>query len=103
MKEELFRILQKILSKLTFLAHFDSKKTLYINLDVSKRFDFDVIIYYVSYSRGKEANLKSFHTFRANKSSSKEEEPSSTDYSNRSDVKLILFLSRLLKNIETRY
>ena len=100
-KEESFRTLQKTLSKLTFLAHFDSKKTLYINLDVSKRFDFDAMVYHVSHE--KKANLKTFHTFRVDKSSSKKEESSSPNYSNRSNIKSILFLSRLLKNTETRY
>ena len=108
-EEESFRTLQQALSKPTFLAHFDSKETLYIDLDASKRFGFGAMAYHVSYanphhSRGKEANLKSFHTSGAEKASSKEEtEPASPDYPSRSDVKPILFLSRLLKDAETRY
>ena len=107
-KEESFRTLQKALLKPTFLAHFNSNKTLYINLDANKRFNFEVIIYHISYnksyySRNKKSNLKSFYSFRIEKSFSKKEESTSPNYSSRSNVKLILFLSRLLKNIETRY
>ena len=47
-EEESFRALQKTLSKSIFLTYFDTNLTLYIDLDASKRFKFDIIIYYTS-------------------------------------------------------
>ena len=81
-EEESFRALQQALSKPTFLAHFDAEMTLYIDLDASKRFGFGAMAYHVMSSRAS---------------------PGGDHYPNRSDVRPILFLSRLLKDAETRY
>jgi len=42
-----FRTLQDVLSKSFYLIYVDSKRSLYVNLDISKKFNFDNIIYYV--------------------------------------------------------
>lgn len=73
-----FITLQKRLSISSFLTHFDNELFLYIDLNASKDFDFDVMIYYIV--------------------SAVEE-----NYSRRSQIRLILFLSRFLKNAKTRY
>ena len=62
------------------LIYFNSKRTLFIDVDFNKIDEIDIIIYYLD----------------DNKSRLKK-------YSNRKYIRLILFLSRLLKNIETRY
>ena len=77
-EEVAFRTLQQALSKPSFLAHFDSKRPLYINLDASKVFGFGAIIYHIDGELNNE-------------------------YPKRSQVRPVLFLSRLLKDAETRY
>ena len=62
------------------LIYFDSKRTLFIDIDFSKIDEIDAIIYHLD---GDKSRLKK--------------------YSNRKHIRLILFLSRLLKNAETRY
>lgn len=48
-KDELsfFRILQKLLFKSFYLIYVNSKRPLYVNLDASKKFDFDEMIYHI--------------------------------------------------------
>ena len=77
-EETAFRTLQRTLSKPLFLAYFDGKRPLYINLDTSKVFGFGAIIYYIDGELNNE-------------------------YPKRLQVRLVLFLSRLLKDAETRY
>ena len=72
-----FRSLQKALSTPSFLRHFDEKATLYVDLDAS-RFGFGAMVYQIK------------GTLTGN-------------YPKRSQVQPILFLSRLLKDAETRY
>lgn len=79
-----FRTLQDVLSKSFYLIYASSKRSLYVNLDVNKKFDFYDIIYHVK----KSWLRKSFVDW---------------DYSSRIAIELILFLSRFLKNVETRY
>ena len=74
-----FQELQKALSKLSFLVHFDEKQTLYVDLDAS-RSGLGAIIYHVA------GVLKIGET-----------------YPRRLQIRPILFLSRLLKDAETRY
>ena len=42
-----FRTLQDLLLKLSYLIHVNIKRILFIDLDVNKKFDFDVIVYHV--------------------------------------------------------
>ena len=75
-----FRTLQAALSQPSFLVHFDDKRVLYINLDASKDFGFGAIVYHII------GSIKEGET-----------------YPRRSQIRPILFLSRLLKDAETRY
>ena len=81
LKIEFFRILQFLLFKLSYLVHHDSKRQTFVDLDVSKKFELDVMIYHV----------KSFANWN------------DIDYSSRKSIELILFFSRLLISVETRY
>ena len=74
-----FSALQKELSTPSFLSHFDCASTLYIDLDASKVFGFGAMVYHVSGHVGEG------------------------EYPKRAQVKPVLFLSRLLKDAETRY
>ena len=74
-----FQELQKALSKPSFLVHFDEKEILYVDLDAS-RLGFGAMVYHL-------AGL-----MKAGES-----------YPRRSQIRPILFLSRLLKDAETRY
>lgn len=74
-----FSELQKALSKPSFLAHFDESQTLYVDLDASK-YGVGAMVYHL---KGKGI--------------------SAGEYPKRSQVQPILFLSRLLKDAETRY
>ena len=73
-----FHTLQDLLSWPSFLTHFDPDKPLYIDLDALKEFEFDAMIYHT------KGNI-------------------STEYSVKSAVQSILFLSQLLKDTETHY
>ena len=77
-KEAAFRMLQSTLLKLLFLAYFNSKRPLYINLNASKVFSFRAIIYYIDGELDK-------------------------DFLRYLQVYPVLFLSRLLKDTETYY
>ena len=79
-EREYFKLIQVSLSKSTFLMHFNVIKQLYVDLDSNKD-EIDDIIYYV---RNKQSN-------------------NSSEYSFKKDVQSILFFSRLLTLIETRY
>ena len=73
--------LQKTFNRQKFLFHFDSIKTLYANIDASKSYEFEVMIYHISNS-------------------------SQCDDSNkisRLNVQFILFLSKMLTKAEKRY
>ena len=72
-----FQTLQKALSTPSFLRHFDEKATLYVDLDASKS-GFGAMVYQI------KGSLVG-------------------NYPKRSQVQPILFLSRLLKDAETRY
>ena len=47
LKKKFFRTLQELLSKFFYFVHVDSKKQLFINLNVNKKFDFEAHLYYV--------------------------------------------------------
>ena len=78
-----FEILQIMLSKSFYLTHVDIKRSLFIDLDVNKKFDFEIMLYYVK---------KSFL-----KNSLKDK------YSSRHAIESILFFSRLITNAKSRY
>jgi len=75
-----FEALQGLLSKPTYLVHFDSARQLYIDLDSSKAFGVGAVVYHV-----------------------KEDRVGADGYPKRTNIKLILFLSRMLSPAETRY
>ena len=73
-----FQAIQKALSTPSFLFHFDNKEQLFIDLDTSKEAGVGVIVYYI------KGDLIDY-------------------YPKRSQIRPILFLSRLLKDTKTRY
>ena len=75
---ESYRLLQKNFSKASFLVYFSSNRQLYINIDVFKRREFEAMIYHLKV----DVNFDKFK---------------------RNDIEFILFLSRMLSEIETRY
>ena len=78
-KLKLFRQLQKSFKQIIFLVYFFDKKMLYINIDASKRRDFETIIYHLKFNC---LNLEKFK---------------------RIDIESILFFSRMLNAIELKY
>ncbi len=84
-----FKTLQSLLFKFSYLIHFNSVKHLYINLNMFKSFDFDVMIYHIK--KEVHINIK-----KGNSSIAK-------IFSSKLFIQLIMFLSRLLKSAETHY
>ena len=74
-----FRQLQNVFSISIFLAHFNSNRQLYIDFDVSKRWDFVVMMYHVVCDSSNNINVS------------------------RLDVQSILFLNKLLNSVEQNY
>ena len=74
-----FRQLQDVFSTSIFLTHFNSNRQLYIDLDVSKRWDFVVMIYHVACDSSNSISVS------------------------RLNVQSILFLSKLLNSVEQNY
>ena len=75
-----FQQLQNNLNKSIFLIHFDKIKRFYINIDVSQKKDYEIMIYYV------KKNMK-----RRNHSLI------------RNNVLLIIFLSKVFSKTKTKY
>ncbi len=75
-----FHAVQQALSKTCMLVHFDSKKVLFIDVDSSKAGGIGAMVYHVD-----------------------GEIPGGKEYPQRKSIQPILFLSRLLKDAETRY
>ena len=71
-----FRQLQDVFSISIFLTHFNSNRQFYIDFDVSKRWNFVVMIYHVACDSSNNINVS------------------------RLNVQFILFLSKLLNNVE---
>ncbi len=80
-EKESFKIIQTVLFKRRRLIHVDMKRQLYDDVDVSKKFEIEIMIYHV---KNDESLLNN-------------------SYSSRSNVKSILFLSRQLKSAEKNY
>ena len=83
LKRVVFNILQSIFSKSFYLIHSNSKRQLFIDLNVNKKFDFEIMLYYV-----KKVYLKKL---------------SFDQFSFRHAIESILFFSRLFISVETRY
>ena len=73
-----YRLLQKTFNKTSFLMHFNSNRQFYIDIDVFKRCEFETMIYHFKI----DVNLNKFK---------------------RNDIEFILFLSRMLSEIEIKY
>ena len=74
-----FRQLQDVFSISIFLAHFNSNRQLYIDFDVSKRWNFVVMIYHVACDSSNSISVS------------------------RLNVQSILFLNKLFNNVEQNY
>ena len=83
LKRVVFNILQNIFSKSFYLIHSNSKRQLFIDLNVNKKFDFETMLYYV-----KKIYLKKL---------------SFDQFSSRHAIESILFLNRLFISVEIRY
>ena len=83
LEHETFEDIQKIFNKLNFLHHQDSNHQLYVDLDVSKQFEFDVMIYHIQDDKNESLD----HIIKEN----------------HNKVQSILFLSKLLTDAETQY
>src|SRR5216117_1394480 len=81
LKHETFENIQKFFDKFNFLHHQNSNCQLYVDLDVSKQFEFDVMIYYMQDDKNKLLN----HITKKN----------------HSKIQSIFFLSKLFTNAET--
>ena len=78
-----FRSFQQLLFQLSFLIYVNIKRQLFINLDVSKKFDIEVMLYYVKKAFFQNLKLDIFSPKHA--------------------IESILFLSRLITSIEFKY
>ena len=74
-----FRQLQESFKQTTFLMHFFDEKILYVDIDVSKRRDFETIIYHLKFNCLNLEKLK------------------------RVDIESILFFNRILNIAKTKY
>ena len=74
-----FITLQKLFTKSIFLTHFNSVKHLYINVDTSKQYEFETVIYYVNKDSVKTADIQ------------------------WNKIHFILFLSKLLTSVKKKY
>ena len=76
---EAFRVIQKSLFISTYLIHFDNKRRLYVDLNSSKEMSIDDVIYHVTSNED------------------------SLTYSFKRSIQSVMFLSRLLSSVETKY
>ena len=87
-----FNMIQHHFSKAFFLIHFDLSRQLYVDLNTSKKNDMNAMIYHVlkkSHVLEESHVLEKFHV--------------EDTYSSKMFVQLILFLSKLLNVVESRY
>ena len=82
-KRVVYEILQLTFSNFIFLIHFNRICILFINVNVVKKHDFDIIMYHVKNENKYRDNSKLLMT--------------------RIDIKFILFFSKCLTNVESRY
>ena len=83
-----FQTLQELLSKPSYLTHFDPHTTLYIDIDASKDFGFGVVIYHAE--NEESGQVHSVDT-------------GFTTNATRTRIRPIMFLSRLLTDAEKNY
>ena len=83
LKHKTFKNIQKIFDKFNFFHHQDSNCWLYVDFDVSKQFEFNVMIYHMQDDKNESLD----HIIKKN----------------HSKVQSILFLSKLLTDAETQY
>ena len=77
-KLKFYRFLQKAFNKTLVLMHFNSNRQFYIDIDVFKRREFETMIYHLKV----DVNFDKFK---------------------RNDIEFVLFLNRMLNEIEIRY
>ena len=77
-KLKLFRQLQKSFKRVIFLIYFFNKKILYVDIDASKRRDFETMIYHLKF------NCLNFEKFK------------------RVNIESILFFNRIFNIVETK-
>ena len=84
-KNEIFvyETLQIVFNQSIFLLHFNFNKILFINVNTFKKLKFDIVIYYVKYEK-KYREINKLLIVKDN-------------------MKLILFFSKYLTNVENRY
>ena len=75
-----YKMLQSLLFAFIYLTHHDSRRQTFVNFDTNKKFDINAVVYHVK---------KNFCQF--------------DEYLFKSTIQSIMFLSRLLNSIETRY
>ena len=75
---KIYRQLQKVFRKIILLIHHDFTRVTYINVDVFKRRDFDVVIYHLKFE-------------------------TDSNHFKHEKIESILFFSRMLTSIEKRY
>ena len=78
--------MQEFFIRISFLVHFDKDRTLFIDLNVSKKRDWNVMIYHVKIDRSHVNNEADFFTS-----------------SKRQNVEFIMFLNKILSSTEKRY
>ena len=83
LKHETFEDIQKIFDKFNFLHHQDSNCWLYVDLDVSKQFEFSVMIYHMQDDKNEFLD----HIIKKN----------------HNKIQSIFFLNKLLTDAETWY
>ena len=81
LEKKSFEAIQKTFDDLNFLHHQNSNQCLYINLDISKQYEFDVTVYHML--NDDDSSLD--HTVKEN----------------HQKIQSILFLSKLLTDAET--
>lgn len=81
-EKEFFTALQAMFVKSQFLTHFNSKRCLFVNLNTFKQWGFRAMIYHVKAASESSEDLSKI---------------------SRNSVQSILFLSKLLASIKTRY
>lgn len=84
-----FNQLQEFFSRSSYLIHFDKTRELFIDVDASKKREFDVMIYHVK-SKNQLKHNSDLNT-------------SASESSKRLDVKSFMFLSKMLSPAEERY
>ena len=90
----LFKTLQGLLSKPTYLVHFDPNHCLYTNIDASKAFGIGIVVYYV------KDNSSKAPIAIVDYSKTSIDRGTKTKYPKKSNIKLIMFLSCWLSLVE---